>query len=198
MSAHTFFFYGSLMDLELLETVIDRDTAHLTFVSGWIEGYVAETAQGYTFPTLVEHRHGRVNGLLAKGLTGDDVARIAYFEDTEYDRVTLDVTTAETDVAAQVFVATQALKSSGERWDFDHWRLHHKPLLVAVTRKVMREHYGVTPFEEIDAHWHRIKAELEAEMSAPVKLRRRTPAATPGQPRRAARGASPTRPLRRR
>ncbi|MBP6010715.1 MAG: gamma-glutamylcyclotransferase [Alphaproteobacteria bacterium] len=198
MSGHTFFFYGSLMDLELLEAVIDRDAAHLAFTPGWLQGFVAETALGYTFPTLVESRHGRVDGLVTQGLTADDIARVAYFEDTEYQPVPIDVSTADSDVAAQVFMATTALKSTGEAWSFEHWRQHHKPLLVAVTRKVMRQHYGITPFEEIDAHWHRIKAELEAEMSAPVTLKRRTPAATPAPRRRAARAASPKPPLRQR
>ncbi len=173
MSGHTFFFYGSLMDLELLEAVIDRKAGHLAFRPGWLTGYVAETAHGYTFPTLVERPHGRVNGLITHGLTEDDVARIAYFEDTEYAPTTVDVTTAETDIAAQVFMATTSLRSTGEPWDFTHWRRHHKPLLVAVTRKVMREHYGITPFEEIDAHWHRIKAELEAGLRAAPNTRKR-------------------------
>jgi hypothetical protein len=198
LSGQTFFFYGSLMDRELLEAVIDRRAHRLTFSPGWLTGFVAETAHGYTFPTLVTKRAGRVDGVVTYGLTDDDVARIAYFEDTEYAPVTVDVTTAEADVAAQVFMSTTTLKSSGELWSFDHWRAHHKPLLMAVTRKVMREHYGVTPFEEIDAHWHRIKAELEAEMHAPVPLKRRTAAATPAPRRRVARAASPKPPLRRR
>ena len=42
-------------------------------------------------------------------------------------------------------------------------------LLLAVTRRVMREHYGVTPFQEVDANWHRIKAEIEATMRPPRK-----------------------------
>lgn len=160
------------MDLDLLEAVIDREGSHLAFRPGWLAGYAAETAHGYTFPTLVERPGGRVDGLIAHGLTDDDVARIAYFEDTEYAPTTVDVATAESGVAAQVFMATSTLLSSGEAWNFDHWREHHKPLLVAVTRRVMREHYGITPFEEIDAHWHRIKAELEAEMqpARPLKM----------------------------
>ena len=160
------------MDLELLEAVIDREPAGLAFTPGWLEGFAAETALGYTFPTLVERPGARVGGLITGGLSADDVARIAYFEDTEYQPVSIDVSTADCAIAAQVFMATTALKSTGDAWSFDHWRQNHKPLLVAVTRKVMREHYGITPFEEIDAHWHRIKAELEAEMAAPARRRK--------------------------
>lgn len=174
MSGYTFFFYGSLMDLELLEAVLGRAPDHLSFTPGWLAGYAAETAAGYSFPTLVEDRAARTDGLLTHGLSDDDVARIAYFEDTEYAPTVLDIATAESDVAAQVFMATTALKSTGELWSFEHWRRNHKPLLLAVTHRVMREHYGLTPMHEIDTHWHRIKAEIEAEMLAP-KVLNRTP-----------------------
>jgi hypothetical protein len=69
----------------------------------------------------------------------------------------------------------------------------------------MREHYGVTPIAEIDAIWHRVKAEIEAEMHAPIPLRpraakakrpARTAVQTRAAPRRAKRAASPTRPPR--
>lgn len=172
MSGYTFFFYGSLMDLELLEAVLGRAPDHLSFTPGWLAGYAAETAAGYSFPTLVEDRAARTDGLLTHGLSDDDVARIAYFEDTEYAPTVLDIATAESDVAAQVFMATTALKSTGELWSFERWRRNHKPLLLAVTHRVMREHYGLTPMHEIDAHWHRIKAQIEADMLAPKVLNR--------------------------
>jgi hypothetical protein len=173
LSGQTFFFYGSLMDIELLEAVIDRSAGHLTFTPAWLAGYAAETAHGYTFPTLIERPAARVAGIATHGLSEDDVARIAYFEDTEYAPVPIDVTTEAGALTAQVFMATTSLKASGEPWDFTHWRIHHKPLLVAVTRRVMREHYGITPFEDIDGHWHRIKAEMEAEMQLATRRRKR-------------------------
>ncbi|MCE9523095.1 MAG: gamma-glutamylcyclotransferase [Alphaproteobacteria bacterium] len=184
------------MDLELVEAVLGRKAANLSFAPGWLLGYVAETALGYSFPTLVEKPHGRVDGIVTAGLTDADVDRIAYFEDTEYKPSVIDVSTAHADIAAQVFMATATLKSTGTPWSFEHWRRNEKPLLLAVTRRVMAEHYGKTPFADIDAHWHRIKAEIEAEMHSPVPLKRRTAAPTPTAPRRAKRAASPTRPRR--
>ena len=200
MSGHTFFFYGSLMDLELLEAVLGRKAGHVALSPGWLNGYAAETAARYTFPTLVENRTGRVDGILAQGLTSADVDRIAYFEDEEYATIVADISTADGNIAAHLYVATKRLKSSGARWSFDDWRKHDKPLLLAVTRKVMAEHYGVTPINEIDAVWHRVKAELETQKNAPVALKARRPsqttAPTQARPRRAKRAASPTRPPR--
>ncbi len=197
MSGQTFFFYGSLMDQELLEAVLGRKADRLTFAPGWLSGYIAETAEGYSFPTPIENRAGRIHGVIVKGLTAADVERIAYFEDEEYAPVVADIMTAHTEIAARLYVATSRLKSSGEPWSFEKWRKHDKPLLLAVTRKVMKEHYGVTPMAEIDAVWHRIKAELEGEMHAPVPLKPKRPSRTTVQtqarPRRAKRAASPTR-----
>jgi hypothetical protein len=200
LGGQTFFFYGSLMDLELLEAVLGRKAHDLTLSPGWLKGYVAETAARYSFPTLVENHTGRVDGILAQGLTEADVERIAYFEDEEYTTIIADISTAESDVAAHVYVATKRLKSSGTPWNFDDWRKHDKPLLLAVTRKVMAEHYGMTPINQIDAVWHHVKTELEAQMHAPVTLKARRPsqttAPTQARPRRATRAASPTRPPR--
>lgn len=194
MSGQTFFFYGSLMDRELLEAVLGRPATDLSFTTGWLDGYVAETALGYTFPTLIERRGERVDGIVARGLTQADIDRIAYFEDTEYSAVVVDVSTAESDVSAQAYMATASLKTTGKAWAFDKWKKEHKPLLLAVTRKVMAEHYGTTPIHEIDAVWHKIKTEIEAEMAA---KKPRQPARTAAQkqalPRRSTPAASPKR-----
>lgn len=163
MSGHTYFFYGSLMDRELLEAVIDRDSGHLSFTPGMLVGFAAEIAHGYSFPTLVPRDSASVHGLVAHGLHDADIARIVYFEDTEYAPMAQEIDTDSGRITASVFMSTHMLRSSGVPWDFQHWRQHHKAVLVAVTRRVMREHFGITPFEEIDEHWHRIKAEIEAD-----------------------------------
>lgn len=186
------------MDRDLLEAVIGRRASGVIFTAGWLTGYVAEKAAGYTFPTLIESRSGRVNGVVTQGLTQVDADRIAYYEDNdEYAAQIVDIATADTDIAAQVFMSATPLMSSGEPWSFDHWRKHDKPLLLAITQKVMTEHYGITPANKVHDVWMRIKAELEAEMSMTVRLapKRATQTLAPKQsaPRRAARATSPTR-----
>lgn len=161
------------MDRELLEAVLGRTASNLTFTPGWLTGYAAERAEGYTFPTLVERKASRIDGIVTHGLTQADADRIAYYEDNdEYEARIVDISTATTDIAAQIFMAATPLMSSGEPWSFEHWRKHDKPLLLAITRKVMREHYGITPANEIHPIWMRIKAELEAEMTARAKPKR--------------------------
>jgi hypothetical protein len=178
LSGYSFFFYGSLMDRDLLEAVLDRATPDLSFTPGWLAGYVAETARGYPFPTLVERRGGQVHGIVTQGLTPADIDRIAYFEDpTEYASIVVDISTAGTEIAAQLYTAT-ALPSDGELWSFERWLERDKTLAVAVTRRLMREHYGITPIVEVDAYWHRIKAEIEAEMRAPGQVKPERPART--------------------
>ena len=149
------------MDREQLEAVLGRTAAHLKFTPGWLMGYAAERAARYTFPTLVERLAGRVDGIVTIGLSNADVARIACFEDVEYAPIVAAISTAEGETTARLNVATARLRSSGEPWHFEHWRKHDKPLLLAITRKVMREHYGISPLTEIDGVWHRIKRELE-------------------------------------
>lgn len=182
------------MDPELLEAVLGRKTDTLKTAPAWLSGYVAQRAAGYPFPTLIEDRRGRVDGVIVQGLSEEDVARIAYFEDEEYAPGVVDVATAESEIAAQAFLATPRLQSSGEAWSFETWRKHDRPLVLAITRKMMTEHYGVTPISGVDAVWRRLKEEIESEFAPTLtQARRRTPAAKPAQPRRAKRAASPKR-----
>lgn len=157
------------MDPELLEAVISRPTNGLHFEPGQLENHAAELPQGYSFPMLTRRRGARTDGVLTSGLTQDDIDRIAYFEDYEYAPVNMRVRAGGQTVEAKVFMGTPDLRASGVAWNFTTWAQRDKPVLLAVTHRVMREHYGVTPFAEIDAVWHRIKAEIEAELgiSAP-------------------------------
>ena len=180
------------MDREVLEVVLGHTASNLTFMPGWLTGYVAETAQGYTFPTLLERKGCRVDGIVTQGLTQADADRIAYYEDNdEYSARVVDIGTAKSESRCRIHIAATPLMSSGEPWSFERWRKHDKPLLLAITRKVMREHYGVTPAHEIHPTWMCIKAELEADTK--VKHVSRTAATKPAAPRRAAHAASPTR-----
>jgi hypothetical protein len=166
----TFFFYGSLMDRDLLEVVLGGRLDHLAFAPGWLDGYAARVAAGYTFPTLVRAPGARVDGILTSGFAAHELDRIAYFEDSEYAPVVHEVMTSEAKVRAHVYLGAPTLGSTEQPWDFKSWRRRDKPLLLAVTRKVMTEHYGITPFHEIDAVWHRLKKEIEAEMKAAAAL----------------------------
>jgi hypothetical protein len=159
-----FFFFGSLRDPLVLEAVLDRELGHLHFKSAVLPGYRVERAAGYSFPLLVADPNETAEGILAVGLTSEDLKRIDYFEDSEYEQRPCEVMHAGRWTAAMAYAAGKSLASSGERWDFDRFQSEDRALLVAVTRVVMREHYGVTPQDVMERIWSSICDRIAREM----------------------------------
>lgn len=159
-----FFFYGSLRDPLILEAVLGRGLAHLTFGTARMPGHRVERAEGYSFPLLISSKHGHAMGSIVEGLTASDQARIAYFEDSEYELREYEVLTSNRAQRAFAYAATGKLNSSGEPWDLAQFQAQDRALLLAVTRFVMTEHYGVTPQAAMERMWSSIRDRIAREM----------------------------------
>lgn len=167
------FFYGTLMDKDMLGAVLGTPPTHVTQRPATLDGYDLRCAEGYTFPVLFPESKATVTGVCAEGLTGADIERIRYFEDTEYDLRPFDVTIDNVPTIAHAFCPVGEMSASSDAWDLRTWQRNDKSLLLAITREVFTNHYGVTPIEEIDAVWHRIRARLEREMKPAMRRTRR-------------------------
>jgi hypothetical protein len=165
----TFFFYGSLRDSLILEAVLGRPAARLTFSPARLRNHRTERAHGYSFPLLTAAAGATAEGVLIQGLTAEDAARIAYFEDSEYDCVERPVETPNGLRAASVYVASRSLASSGEVWTLDRFQREDRDLLLAVTRIVMTEHYGVTPQPAMERLWGALRDRIAREIELPIK-----------------------------
>jgi hypothetical protein len=159
-----FFFFGSLRDPLILEAVLGRALSHVTFAPAWMPDCRIERAAGYSFPLLIPSSNHQAIGTLAYGLSSADQARIAYFEDSEYLLKLSNVRAAEETTQAWVYVASEKLASSGEAWDLGQFQKEDRDLLLAVTRFVMTEHYGVTPQSTMEQIWGSIRDRIAREM----------------------------------
>jgi hypothetical protein len=164
-----FFFFGSLRDPLILEAVLGRDLSHLKFADAWAPDFRTERAAGYSFPLLRPALGNRAPGLLTWGLTAEDQARITYFEDSEYALAAGTVETSAGPCRAQFYDASGKLGSSGELWDLAAFQRDDKPLLLAVTRYVMTEHYGVTPQNVMEEVWSSIRDRIAREMGLAIE-----------------------------
>lgn len=164
-----FFFFGSLRDPSILEAVLGRDLSHVTFAPAWAADRRIERAAGYSFPLLRHAPGDRAHGVVTYGLSADDQARIAYFEDSEYELVPHQVHTADGPILAQAYAASTKLESSGEAWDLARFQREDRALLLAVTRFVMTEHYGVTPQSTMERIWASIRDRIAKEMGLPIE-----------------------------
>lgn len=166
------FVFGSLRDMDLLETVLGRPPRHVATEPAELGGFRCRRARGEVFPILVPEPcaveiEATVPGTLLHGLSGDDLDRILFYEGGGYAPRPLAVTRREARrrTSARVFLATGMLQDSGETWDFDAWAEQDKPLALMLAEELMAL-YGVTPASAVDGPlWEDIKTRCHAALT---------------------------------
>ena len=96
-----------------------------------------------------------VHGTLVKGLNGEDVNRILFFEDVEFTPQQLDLEVNGVIERASYF-SQQGVRPSDELWSFDEWQQKDERLSV-ITAELWMELYGKYSAEEADRYWNDIK-----------------------------------------
>jgi hypothetical protein len=122
------FFFGTLMHVVVLETVLDRPVEHHETMPARLCGYRRERAASASYPVLVDDPRGVVEGRLLQRPSVRDIRRINHFEADEYRAVRLDVDAGRHRHQAWVFVAlddVEAMRPSGEPWDLERWAAAH-------------------------------------------------------------------------
>lgn len=124
---YTFFFYGTLMDPQVLSWVtgVPFDPIRLrpAVLSGFRRVYVADVS----YPAIYADPESDVTGCLVRGISAAAANRIDQFENDGYDRQNLRVRTANGgDVPAAVYVAGKRMALTDQDWDFQNWRRRHK------------------------------------------------------------------------
>lgn len=147
------FFYGSLMDVEVLELVIARRLPERSRRAGALPGFARRAVAGETFPALCRDPAARVAGVTVNGLTDKDLRRITYFEGEEF---VLQPHTIEYGdgrrASAWVFVPTHSLQLLDEPWELASWQARHKARFMELARRWMAG-YGSAGFAEQQDWW---------------------------------------------
>lgn len=134
-----FFFYGTLMDPDLLGLVIARAGPIAGLEVAHLNGYRTASLDGQSYPALKEEAGARATGLLARGLNVEEAARISYYESDLYRIESLEIETAAGQSAtAWAFTSGPGMVMGGE-WDFEAWRrLHKGPTVEGMKRGLKR------------------------------------------------------------
>ena len=159
------FIYGSLMDRELLALVIGRATDELRMEAATVHDFVCRRALNESFPILVPHPGGRVEGILVTDLTVADIARLKFYEaadceNAEYELTALPVECRGEQLPAQTFLPTALIAADETVWDFDTWAAAERPLFMAMIEERMSRYGSITTAEN-NALWPQMKAEVE-------------------------------------
>ena len=80
-----YFFYGTLRSISVLEKVIGKKSNHLDIIPAFAPKSELRLVIDENFPVIIfGDNYTAVDGILVKGLTDDDIARIRFFEDVEF------------------------------------------------------------------------------------------------------------------
>ncbi|MGE0152524.1 MAG: gamma-glutamylcyclotransferase family protein [Reyranellaceae bacterium] len=132
-----FFFFGTLLDEEVLAFVVGRRVPETDKRPAILSGYRRVKAQGVTYPIVVPRAGAEVAGLLVSGLDEAEAKRLIAYEGANYELVTLPVQSSGRSREALVFVPvkTGGLVPLDEDWSYEDWQRLHRAGFVARLRR---------------------------------------------------------------
>jgi hypothetical protein len=136
----TFFFFGTLMDRDVLAVVLGREVGTGELAPARLAGMRRVAAAREPYPLLVPDRRGVVEGVLLLRPGRRDEVRIRHFEDEEYVERRVAVRRADGALlTARAFFAIEALGRSDRPWDLASWAALHKEAYLPRCREWMRD-----------------------------------------------------------
>lgn len=136
----TYFFFGTLMDRDVLATVLDRPVAEDEMVPAWLHDHRRVRAATASYPVLVPSRGLVVGGVAFEPSDERDDVRIRHFEEDEYAERWLPVHLAGgRRIAARVFFGLDSMPATDESWDLAAWAGKHKAAFLKQCRAWMSD-----------------------------------------------------------
>ncbi len=152
-----FFFYGTLRSI-LFRAVIGHKSDYLEFIPAFAPRSELRLVINETFPVIVfNDSYVGVHGTLVKGLNGEDINRILFFEDVEFTPQQLDLK-INGEIEQASYFSQQGVRPSEEPWSFDEWQQKDERLSV-ITAELWMELYDKYSAEEADRYWSDVKQE---------------------------------------
>jgi gamma-glutamylcyclotransferase (GGCT)/AIG2-like uncharacterized protein YtfP len=122
-----YFFYGTLMDRDVLTAVIGRVPPAHRWRPARLAGYRRVYRARASYPVLVEAPGQAVDGILAGGLGRREAAKLDAFEGDDYRLIERTVTTdGGVPIVAHLFLPVAGVPATGVEWTLADWRRHHK------------------------------------------------------------------------
>jgi hypothetical protein len=136
----SFFFFGTLMDRDVLEIVLGRPVGEDELVPARLRGYRRVRTARRPYPMLRPDPDGVIEGVLLIEASRRDETRILHFESGEYvDRLTAVRSACGREIEARVFFALAEMGETEEPWEPDSWASRHKAAFLQQCREWMRD-----------------------------------------------------------
>lgn len=153
-----YFFFGTLMDPDVLERVLGRAPGPLS-TSAVLHDYARVRVDREPYPALVTAPGRRVDGLLLHDYSEEDDRRIRYFEDFDFAIEQTVVETRAGREAAHFCGAVSNITPTDEPWCYEEWVRTEKDRFLKVTDIYMTG-YGKLDAESADRLWLDTVAEI--------------------------------------
>ena len=136
--SHSLFFYGTLCHLPLLETVLGRYADALDVVAAQLSDHAVYWAKDERFPLIMAEPGGTAHGLLLRGLSDADVARLSHYEGGFlYDLRACTVQTDDGLWTADVFFPEPGQWQAGAPWSLADWKATEAAISVRAAEEIM-------------------------------------------------------------
>lgn len=135
------FFYGTLMDPDVSAVVLGHRLAGDQFAPAFVKGFRRVVVAGRTYPMLLVHSLGTVNGVLVHDLDAAAVQRLMIFEGAEYHLLPLGVHTGDGVRRAGVFLGDHRVRPGNQEWNLAAWQRRHKRTFLRRAAYLM-DRYG--------------------------------------------------------
>ena len=153
---HNYFFYGTLRSISILEKVIGNKTDHLEINPSFEPQSELRLVINENFPVIVfDDSYSGVEGIVVKGLTEEDIARIRFFEDVEFSPKTMVVEISGIQEEVNYF-SQKGVEPSLDAWFYDKWK-EKEEALTLLTTDLWMQLYGKYTAEEADQYWNDVK-----------------------------------------
>ncbi len=140
-TALPFFFFGTLMDVDVLSRVVARKVAPAELAEGWLWGYRRHAARNAPYPVLRPHAACHVRGWLFQPRNPDERARVDHFESEEYEPAVMRVQYGTRMVAALCYVdLADVFDVLDEDWSLHHFQTVEKPTYLEACDRWMADY----------------------------------------------------------
>ncbi len=124
--------------MALLERVLARPLGPDAVTAAHLPDHAVRWAEGQAFPLIVPEPGAEAPGVLLRGLSETDVARLDFYEGGfAYDLREVEVTTATGPVAARVYFPTDDRWQPGAPWDLADWEARWGAMTLSAAEEVM-------------------------------------------------------------
>jgi len=123
-----FFFYGTLLDRDMLSTVLEQRVWPRSLVPAVLRGHLRKGVRGVNYPVVVRQRRASVDGVILDGVGAVEQVRLSAYESDGYELVQV-LAELPRRRCTRVFIFAPRLGAyvvSNRPWSFAGWRLRYK------------------------------------------------------------------------